>query len=71
VGEGTRTLDLFFDNIFTDFAVRRRIEGSIAEMERLLDQVEPVLEGLMEVKGAKMARREAAEDELKRFIQGH
>ena len=39
-------------------------------MERLLEQVEPVLEGLMEVKGAKMAKREAAEDELKRFIQG-
>ena len=69
VSEGTRTLDLFFDNIFTDFAVRRRIEGSITEMERLLEQVEPVLEGLMELKAAKLAKREAAEDELKRFIQ--
>jgi hypothetical protein len=69
VGEGTRALDLFFDNIFADFAVRRRIEGSIAEMERLLEQVEPVLEGLMEVKAAKVAKREAAEHELKQFIQ--
>jgi hypothetical protein len=71
VGEGTRALDLFFDNIFADFAVRRRISGSLTEMERLLEQVEPVLERLMEVKGAKAAKRELAENELKQFIQSH
>lgn len=69
VGEGTRTLDLLFDNIFTDFAVRRHIEGSQREMETLLDRIEPVLEGLMAIKAAKEAERTMAENRLKKFIQ--
>ena len=69
MGEGFFTLEFFFGNVFTDFSVRRRISGSMQEMENLLGKVEPVLEGLMSLKAAKEAKREEAENELKRFIQ--
>lgn len=69
VGEGLRALDLVFDNIFTDFAVRNRIEGSLREMDALLDRIEPVLESLMTLKTAKETERAVAEGELKKFIQ--
>lgn len=68
VGDGTRTLDLFFDNIFTDFAVRRRIAGSKEEMEALWERIEPIMEGLAAVKAARVEERTEAERALREFI---
>ena len=68
VGEGTRTLDLFFDNIFTDFAVRKHIATSKEEMNALEVRIKPVVEALESARAAKEARRVAAEEALKAFI---
>lgn len=60
VGEGIRALDLLFDNIFTDFAVRQRIEGSQREMEALLDRIEACAgkpHGAQGLQGAGACRR--------------
>lgn len=69
VGEGIRAMDLLFDNIFTDFAVRSRIENSQREMETLLDRIEPIMEGLVSIKSAKENERTVAAEELKRLIR--
>ena len=68
VSGGTRTLDLFFDNIFTDFAVRRHIATSKEEMDALLVRIRPVVEALQSVRTAKEAELAAAEDALKKFV---
>lgn len=69
MGEGIRALDLLFDNIFTDFAVRHRIENSQREMETLLDRIEPVLESLVALKTSKEQERAVVADQLKKLIQ--
>ena len=69
VGEVTRTLDLFFDHLFADFAVRRHITSSLEEMDTLLCKVEAVLEGLVTRKAALEAERQTAEEALKRFVR--
>ena len=71
VSGGTRTLDLFFDNIFTDFAVRKHIATSKEEMEALQGRIRPVVEALQATRDAKEAQRAAAEEELKRFVCGN
>ncbi|MBQ9780537.1 MAG: hypothetical protein IJW00_06295 [Clostridia bacterium] len=69
IHEGTRLLDVYFDNIFTDYAVCRKIEGSQAEMDDLLTHIEPVLEGLVSIKSAKENERALVAEDLKRLIQ--
>ncbi len=68
VGEGTRTLDLFFDNIFTDFAVRNQIATSREEMNALGAHIRPVVDALESARTAKEAQRAAAEAALRGFI---
>ena len=69
VGNGTRTLDLFFDNIFTDFAVRKHIATSKEEMEVLEARIRPVVEALESSRTAKEAQRLAAEKALGAFVR--
>lgn len=67
---GTRTLDLYFDNIFTDFAVRRHIVGSLEDMSSLADKIQPVVEALISLKAAKEAELREAEEAVRKWVQG-
>lgn len=69
IGDGTRRMDLYLDNIFADFAVRRRIEGSLGEMDALMERISPILERLHARRTAKEEERAAAEAEMRRFIR--
>lgn len=68
-GRGTRALDLYFDNIFTDFAVRNRIAGSMEEMTALMDRIEPIVTRLENLRAAKEAEWRAAEEARKQFVR--
>jgi exonuclease VII small subunit len=69
IREGTRCMDLYFDSIFADFAVRRRIEGSLGEMDALAERVSPIMEQLNARKAAKSEERNTAEAELRRLVR--
>ena len=52
-GDLASTLDIFFDNIFSDFIVQNRINEAREEIDRLIDRVQETVWGLKE-KAAEM-----------------
>ncbi len=47
-GDLASTLDIFFDNIFSDFIVQNRINEAREEIDRLIDRVQETVWGLKE-----------------------
>ena len=39
-GSLASTLDIFFDNVFSDFIVQNRINEARAEIDRMIDRIE-------------------------------
>ena len=68
IGGGTRVVDLYLDNLFTDLAVRRRIEGSLSEMDTISERISPILEQLSAMKQAKIEERAAVEADMRRLL---
>ena len=66
----TRTFDVFFDNLFTDLAVRERIRDAEARVRRALTVVESTLQGLSE-RGREIATEQASvEERRERLLLG-
>lgn len=64
----TRTMDIFFDNIFSDWAVRDRIEQTRSQLFRIMDQVKRIQARLeLDLDGTKRTL-EALEQEWKELI---
>ena len=61
VDQMMRTFDVWFDNIFSDMAVRSRIQDAAARVGQALGQVEQAL-GALDRKGRDLARERAALD---------
>lgn len=68
VDSGTRFIDTWFDNIFTDLRVRDQIRDSLAGVERCARTVSRVRRGLDERTHAAQQRREALEAERMRLL---
>ena len=68
VGDGTRVMDLYFDSIFADFAVRRRIEGSMQETDALMERISQILESLYTLKAARTEERQAVAVDMRRLV---
>ena len=67
VDESLRFADYFFDNIFTDWAVRDRIESSLSQVRRTAGQIERVigrLEGIVDENERKRATELTLKAEL-------
>ena len=71
LSDGLRTMDRFFDNVFTDILVRRRIADSKGEMESLLDRIDPIVDALAAAKTASEEKRTVAVKRLEAFIQAN
>lgn len=62
-----RTIDLWFDNIFTDLSVRRQIQDNAEQIRRLLGNlktVESALKSKLKEEEAKFAKNRCREEEL-------
>ena len=67
VSAGQRTIDVFFDNIFTDLSVRGQIRDNAAEIQRLLSTIsalEARLNKLLQGEEAKLRENRRREEEL-------
>ena len=67
VSAGQRTIDFFFDNIFTDLSVRGQIRDNAAEIQRLLSTInalEARLKKLLQEEEAKLRENRRREEEL-------
>ena len=67
VSAGQRTIDVFFDNIFTDLSVRGQIRDNAAEIQRLLSTIsalEARLNRLLQGEEAKLRENRRREEEL-------
>ncbi|MDF2558110.1 MAG: hypothetical protein K0R71_1938 [Bacillales bacterium] len=42
VSMGTKTLDILFDNIFTDWSVRSKIQENIRQLDQMENQIQPI-----------------------------
>lgn len=66
----TRTFDVFFDNIFSDLAVRERIQEATARVERAMAAVGQVLHRLA-ARGVEISRQiQELEDRRQRLLVG-
>jgi hypothetical protein len=64
----TRTFDVFFDNIFSDLAVRSRIQQATARVEDALRSLEQVLHTLQEKTAQLDAELRAIDDQRERLL---
>lgn len=67
ISAGQRTIDFWFDNIFTDLSVRGQIKDNVEEMHHLLDNINTAmsaLESKLREAEAKLAENKCREEEL-------
>lgn len=63
-----RTADYFFDNIFTDFTVRNRIEASTGQVNDTLRQIDKLLSYLDSLLEKERKREKDATTEIEQLI---
>ena len=62
--------DWFFDNIFTDWDIKAKIENSQAQAEDTRNQVKGTINLLKDMRDERMKRRVEVEEELEEVVVG-